>query len=96
MPKARIGLSLTESYAMWPGSSVSGLYLAHPDSSYFAVGRVQRDQVESYAERKGVTVEAAERLLGTTLAYTPHRRSARDVPAPPIRKSGVLPSGSGF
>ena len=69
--EARIGLGLTESYSMWPGSSVSGLYLAHPDSSYFAVGRVQRDQVESYAERKGVTVEAVESLLGTTLAYTP-------------------------
>ena len=55
---------------MWPGSSVSGLYLAHPGSSYFAVGRVQRDQVESYAERKGVTVEAVESLLGSTLAYT--------------------------
>ena len=69
--EARIGLGLTESYSMWPGSSVSGLYFAHPDSSYFAVGRVQRDQVESYAERKGVTVEAVESLLGSTLAYTP-------------------------
>jgi 5-methyltetrahydrofolate--homocysteine methyltransferase len=69
--EARIGLGLTESYAMWPGSSVSGLYLAHPDASYFAVGRVQRDQVESYAQRKGLTVEAVESLLGSTLAYTP-------------------------
>jgi 5-methyltetrahydrofolate--homocysteine methyltransferase len=69
--EARIGLGLTESYSMWPGSSVSGLYLAHPDSSYFAVGRVQRDQVESYADRKGVTVEVVESLLGSTLAYTP-------------------------
>jgi 5-methyltetrahydrofolate--homocysteine methyltransferase len=69
--EARIGLGLTESYSMWPGSSVSGLYLAHPQSSYFAVGRVQRDQVESYAARKGVTVEAVESLLGSTLAYTP-------------------------
>ncbi len=69
--EARIGLGLTESYSMWPGSSVSGLYLAHPDSSYFAVGRVQRDQVESYADRKGVTVERVESLLGSTLAYTP-------------------------
>ena len=71
--EARIGLGLTESYSMWPGSSVSGIYLAHPDASYFAVGRVQRDQVESYAERKGVTVEAVESLLGSTLAYTPPR-----------------------
>ena len=69
--EARIGLGLTESYSMWPGSSVSGLYFAHPDSSYFAVGRVQRDQVESYADRKGVTVGAVESLLGSTLAYTP-------------------------
>jgi 5-methyltetrahydrofolate--homocysteine methyltransferase len=74
--EARIGLSLTESYAMWPGSSVSGLYLAHPSATYFAVGRLQLDQVESYAERKGVTIQAAERLLGTTLAYTPRDISA--------------------
>jgi 5-methyltetrahydrofolate--homocysteine methyltransferase len=67
----RIGVGLTESYAMWPGSSVSGLYFAHPDAKYFAVGRVQRDQVESYAARKGVTVERAEQLLGSTLAYQP-------------------------
>ncbi len=67
----RIGVGLTESYSMWPGSSVSGLYLAHPDARYFAVGRIQRDQVESYAERKGLTVEATERLLGSILAYQP-------------------------
>ena len=59
----RIGVSLTESYAMWPGSSVSGLYFAHPDAKYFAVGRVQPDQVEDYARRKGITLERAERLL---------------------------------
>jgi 5-methyltetrahydrofolate--homocysteine methyltransferase len=67
----RIGVCLTESFAMMPGSSVSGLYFAHPDARYFAVGRIQRDQVESYAARKGLTVEATERLLGTTLAYQP-------------------------
>ena len=67
----RIGVSLTESYAMWPGSSVSGIYFAHPDSHYFAVGRVQRDQVESYAERKGVTVDRAEHLLGQSLRLHP-------------------------
>ena len=54
---------------MMPGSSVSGLYFAHPESHYFAVGRVQRDQVEDYAERKGMTVERAETLLGSSLAY---------------------------
>jgi 5-methyltetrahydrofolate--homocysteine methyltransferase len=63
------GVSLTESFAMTPGSSVSGLYFAHPESHYFAVGRLQRDQVEDYAARKGWTVEHAERLLGSTLAY---------------------------
>ena len=51
----RVGL--TESYAMWPGSSVSGLYLAHPNAKYFAVGRLQLDQIESYAERKGSRFE---------------------------------------
>ncbi|MDW3216718.1 MAG: methionine synthase [Ilumatobacteraceae bacterium] len=69
--ETRIGVELTESYSMWPGSSVSGLYFAHPDAKYFAVGRIQRDQVESYAERKGLTVEETERLLGTILAYQP-------------------------
>src|SRR5690606_39603899 len=63
------GVRLTESYAMWPGSSVSGLYFAHPESTYFAVGRIQRDQVESYAERKGLSVEETERRLATILAY---------------------------
>jgi 5-methyltetrahydrofolate--homocysteine methyltransferase len=67
----RIGVRLTESYSMWPGSSVSGLYLAHPDAAYFAVGRLQRDQVEDYAARKGVSVATVERLLGSTLAYSP-------------------------
>ena len=66
----RIGLGLTESFAMWPGSSVSGLYFAHPEAKYFAVGRVQRDQVASYAERKNITLERAEQLLGSTLAPT--------------------------
>ena len=56
---------------MWPGSSVSGLYFAHPEAKYFAVGRIQRDQVESYAARKGLTVADAERLLGSILAYQP-------------------------
>jgi 5-methyltetrahydrofolate--homocysteine methyltransferase len=63
------GVALTESYAMTPGSSVSGLYFAHPDSRYFAVGRIQRDQVEDYAARKGVSVADAERLLASSLAY---------------------------
>jgi 5-methyltetrahydrofolate--homocysteine methyltransferase len=65
----RIGVKLTESFAMWPGSSVSGLYLAHPDSYYFGVGKIERDQVEDYAKRKGMTVEEAERWLAPILNY---------------------------
>jgi 5-methyltetrahydrofolate--homocysteine methyltransferase len=64
----RIGVALTESYAMTPGSSVSGLYFAHPDAAYFAVGKIQRDQLEDYAARKGWTIERAEQLLGPNLA----------------------------
>jgi len=66
-----IGVRLTESRAMWPGSSVSGLYFSHPDSEYFGVGRVERDQVEDYAARKGWTVEEAERWLAPVLNYDP-------------------------
>lgn len=66
-----IGLSLTESCAMLPAAAVSGLYFAHPEARYFAVGRIGRDQVEDYAARKGWTVEEAERWLGPMLAYDP-------------------------
>ncbi len=62
---------LTESYAMWPGSAVSGLYFAHPDSHYFGVGKVERDQVEDYAKRKGWTVAESERWLAPVLNYDP-------------------------
>ncbi|WP_342238296.1 methionine synthase [Inquilinus sp. OTU3971] len=67
----RIGVRLTESYAMWPGSSVSGLYLAHPDAYYFGVAKVERDQVEDYASRKGMPIAEVERWLGPILNYTP-------------------------
>ena len=63
------GVKLTESFAMWPGSSVSGLYFSHPHSHYFGVGKVERDQVEDYARRKGWTVEEAERWLAPVLNY---------------------------
>jgi 5-methyltetrahydrofolate--homocysteine methyltransferase len=63
------GITLTESYAMWPAASVSGIYLAHPQSRYFDVGRLARDQVEDYARRKGVSVEEAEKLLSPRLGY---------------------------
>ena len=65
------GVELTESYAMWPGSSVSGLYIGHPDSYYFGVAKVERDQVEDYAQRKGMSIEDVERWLGPILNYIP-------------------------
>jgi 5-methyltetrahydrofolate--homocysteine methyltransferase len=69
----RIGVTLTESYAMWPGSSVSGLYLSHPDAYYFGVAKVERDQVEDYAARKDMSVAEVERWLGPILNYDPAR-----------------------
>jgi len=63
------GMKLTENFAMWPGSSVSGLYFAHPESKYFAVGKLGRDQVADYARRKGITFAEAERWLGPYLNY---------------------------
>jgi 5-methyltetrahydrofolate--homocysteine methyltransferase len=67
----RAGIELTESYAMHPASSVSGFYFSHPQSQYFAVGKVGRDQVEDYARRKGMPVAEAERWLAPYLAYEP-------------------------
>ena len=64
-----VGISLTESGAMLPAASVSGVYFSHPESGYFSVGRIARDQVESYARRKGVAIEAVERWLGPNLSY---------------------------
>ncbi|MET4114640.1 5-methyltetrahydrofolate--homocysteine methyltransferase [Bradyrhizobium sp. JR1.5] len=72
------GVKLTESFAMWPGSSVSGLYLASPESYYFGVGKIERDQVEDYAARKGMSVAEAERWLAPILNYIPARESAGD------------------
>jgi 5-methyltetrahydrofolate--homocysteine methyltransferase len=62
-----VGVELTESFAMWPGSSVSGLYFAHPEAKYFGVGKIKRDQLTSYAERKGWTIEEAEQHLAPVL-----------------------------
>ncbi|WP_027515420.1 methionine synthase [Bradyrhizobium sp. WSM1417] len=70
------GVKLTESFAMWPGSSVSGLYLANPESYYFGVGKIERDQVEDYASRKGMSVAETERWLAPILNYIPARESA--------------------
>ena len=72
------GLALTETYAMTPAASVSGIYLAHPQARYFSVGRVGRDQVEDYAERQGCTVAEAERRLAPNLGYDPGREPALD------------------
>ncbi len=67
----RIGVTLTESFAMWPGSSVSGLYIGHPDAHYFGVAKVERDQVEDYALRKGMDIADVERWLAPILNYEP-------------------------
>ncbi len=67
--EAKAGIQITESFAMWPGSSVSGLYFAHPEAKYFSLGKIDRDQVADYAARKGMTVEEVERWLGQNLGY---------------------------
>ena len=64
-------IQLTESFAMWPGASVSGLYFGHPDAKYFGVGKIDKDQVLDYHRRKGMALEAVERWLGPYLAYEP-------------------------
>ena len=69
--EAKTGIQLTESFAMWPGSSVSGLYFAHPEARYFALGKIERDQVQDYAQRKHISLEAAERWLAPNLNYEP-------------------------
>jgi 5-methyltetrahydrofolate--homocysteine methyltransferase len=70
------GIKLTESFAMWPGSSISGLYFAHPESKYFAVGKLGRDQVLDYHLRKGMTLQEMERWLGPYLNYDPPKTAA--------------------
>ncbi len=65
------GIKLTESFAMWPGAAVSGLYFAHPETRYFGLGKIGKDQVEDYAKRKDWSMEKAEKWLSPVLAYTP-------------------------
>jgi 5-methyltetrahydrofolate--homocysteine methyltransferase len=67
--EAATGMKITESFAMWPGSSVSGIYFAHPEARYFSLGKIGKDQVVDYAERKGWSVEETERWLGPNLNY---------------------------
>ena len=74
--ESRVGVKLTENYAMWPASSVSGLYFSHPESRYFSVGKIGLDQVEDYAKRKGFSLSTCERWLAPILGYVP---AARDV-----------------
>jgi 5-methyltetrahydrofolate--homocysteine methyltransferase len=73
--QAKTGMLITESFAMWPGSSVSGLYFAHPESRYFSLGKIDRDQVVDYAGRKGMTIAEVERWLGQNLNYDPAESS---------------------
>jgi 5-methyltetrahydrofolate--homocysteine methyltransferase len=68
---ANAGIVLTESYAMLPAAAVSGFYFAHPQSRYFAVGKIGRDQVEDYAHRKGLPLATVERWLAPALGYEP-------------------------
>mgnify|MGYP001820352846 CR=1 FL=1 len=74
--ESSIGLRLTDSFAMYPTAAVSGFYFSHPDAKYFAVGKIDRDQLESYAERKGMSIEEAERWLAPNLGYDPNAASA--------------------
>jgi len=69
--QANTGILITESFAMWPGSSVSGLYFAHPESRYFSLGKIDRDQVADYSKRKGMSTTEVERWLGQNLNYDP-------------------------
>jgi 5-methyltetrahydrofolate--homocysteine methyltransferase len=69
--QANTAMKITESFAMWPGSSVSGLYFAHPESRYFSLGKIDRDQVADYHERKAMSVAEVERWLGQNLNYDP-------------------------
>lgn len=72
------GIELTDSYAMWPGSAVSGLYFSHPESYYFGVGKIERDQVQDYAKRKGWDLKLAERWLAPILNYDPQASEAAE------------------
>src|SRR5258707_11888697 len=84
----RIGVKLTESFAMWPGASVCGLYFSHPESHYFGVGKIERDQIEDYAARKNWTVEEAERWLAPILNYDP-KALPKNLPKPAARDAAA-------
>ncbi len=75
--QANTGMEITESFAIWPGSSVSGIYFAHPESRFFSLGKIGRDQVTDYQARKGWELEEVERWLGPNLNYDPEQRTER-------------------
>jgi 5-methyltetrahydrofolate--homocysteine methyltransferase len=86
--ESRAGIRLTESFAMWPGASVSGYYLWNPASQYFGVGRIGRDQLADYATRKGVPVAEAERWLSPNLVDDADAETAASPTAPPSTGPG--------
>ncbi len=93
--EATCGVKLTESFAMWPGSSVSGLYFSHPESFYFGVGKIERDQVEDYAARKGMSVAETERWLSPVLNYIPTQEgAAKAAPPAPIKAEPANDAGT--
>jgi 5-methyltetrahydrofolate--homocysteine methyltransferase len=84
----RTGIHLTDSFAMFPASSVSGFYFSHPEARYFQVGRIGHDQVQDYARRKGIPLPEAERWLAPNLDYEPDRAAPGPVPAPAVPALG--------
>jgi len=70
------GVRLTENFAMWPGASVSGFYFSHPESQYFGVGKIERDQLIDYANRKSLSLDETERWLSPNLNYDPKKEVA--------------------
>jgi 5-methyltetrahydrofolate--homocysteine methyltransferase len=90
--EANVGITLTESCAMSPGAAVSGYYFSHPDSRYFGVAEIGRDQASDYAERKGWTLEEAEKWLAPNLAYDPEAKQnsngATEVPQAVSKSAG--------
>jgi 5-methyltetrahydrofolate--homocysteine methyltransferase len=76
-----LGITLTESFAMWPAAAVSGFYFSHPQSQYFALGKIGHDQVADYARRKGMNLAEAERWLAPNLGYEPQARKPAETAA---------------
>jgi 5-methyltetrahydrofolate--homocysteine methyltransferase len=84
------GITLTESCAMSPGAAVSGYYFSHPDSRYFGVAEIGRDQVSDYAERKGMSLEEAEKWLAPNLGYDPDQQNGnRQTEVPQARSKSA-------